>query len=129
MKQLTLPEVKELFDEGKTNIHIDRLYNLFWKIADGYFVEYDKFMADLDDDHFEVEGGEITLSTSNRKNYVVINNVELEDDLSRYDDDTDDEDMDMDIDDYPDFQDDEFVDDVINGRYDDELSSEIKTNF
>lgn len=126
MKQLTLAEVKKLFDEGKTNIHIDRLYNLFWKIADNYFVEYDKFMSDLDDDHFEVEGGEITLSTSNRKNYVIINNVELEDDLSRYDNDADD---DIDDCDYEDFQDDEFVDDVINGRYDDELSSEIKTNF
>ena len=126
MKQLTLAEVKELFDEGKVNIHIDRLYNLFWKIADGYFTDYDKFMADLDDDHFEVEGGEITLSTSSRKNYVTINNVELEDDLSRYDNDTDD---DIDDCDYEDFQDDEFVDDVINGRYDDELSSEIKINF
>ena len=127
MNQLTIYDVKKLFDEGKTNIHIDRLYNLFWKIADNYFVEYDKFMADLDDDRFEVEGGEITLSTSSRKNYVVINNVELEDDLSRYDNDIDDDDVDMD--DYPDFQDDEFVDDVINGCYDDELSSEIKTNF
>ena len=126
MKQLTIAEVKKLFDEGKVNIHIDRLYNLFWKIADGYFIDYDKFMADLDDDHFEVEGGEITLSTSNRKNYVIINNVELEDDLSRYDNDTDD---DIDDCDYEDFQDDEFVNDVINGRYDDELSSEIKTNF
>ena len=126
MNQLTIYDVKKLFDEGKTNIHIDRLYNLFWKIADNYFVEYDKFMADLDDDRFEVEGGEITLSTSSRKNYVVINNVELEDDLSRYDNDTDD---DIDDCDYEDFQDDEFVNDVINGRYDDELSSEIKTNF
>ena len=131
MKQLDIIGVKRLFDEGKVNIHIDRLYNLFYKIADNLFIDYDKFMSNIDENtSLEVIGGEITLSPSSRKNYVIINNVSLEDDISEIDNEEDeDEYYDENSNTYGISKDDRFIDDVIQGKYDDELSSEININF
>lgn len=131
MKQLDINEVKRLFDEGRVNIHIDRLYNLFYKVADNLFIAYDKFMGSIDENTtLEVIGGEITLSPSSRKNYVIINNVKLEDDNSEIDNEEDDDDYyDENSNTYGISKDDRFIDDVIRGKYDDELSSEININF
>lgn len=135
MKQLDIIEVKRLFDEGRVNIHIDRLYNLFYKVADNLFIDYDKFMGSIDENtSLEVIGGEITLSPSSRENYVIINNVKLEDDNSESDIEDDDDNDDDYYDDensntYGISKDDKFIDDVIQGKYDDELSSEININF
>lgn len=131
MKQLDIIDVKKLFDEGRVNIHIDRLYNLFYRIADNLFIDYDKFMGSIDENTtLEVIGGEITLSQSSRKNYVIINNVKLEDEISKIDNEEDDDEYyDENSNTYGISKDDRFIDDVIRGKYDDELSSEININF
>lgn len=131
MKQLDIIDVKKLFDEGRVNIHIDRLYNLFYRIADNLFIDYDKFMGSIDENTtLEVIGGEITLSPSSRKNYVIINNVKLEDEISKIDNEEDDDEYyDENSNTYGISKDDRFIDDVIRGKYDDELSSEININF
>lgn len=88
-------------------------------------------MSNIDENtSLEVIGGEITLSPSSRKNYVIINNVTLEDDISEIDNEEDDDDYyDGNSNTYGISKDDRFIDDVIRGKYDDELSSEININF